>query len=372
MGGISVDGTVKIIVSIFVFLIMLGAFALIIIGMIGLFNDHFGASLFPIGIGSFILSLVIMSCLTYLSIPAEKGNKRRKSLILDRKEIRRSIAISFTILYILLISFYFYEVEYVTSVVSIVNSTVNETVRNVTTNSSFTTITILNKTTNLTGNGLTGEGLTHLSSIITAFTTVYVVIIGFYFGSRVYEKIKEIKNAEEALKIQYIMDEISEDDFDNKMEKLRRRIKPNSQLKILKPIKSNKKEITIEHRGGENIGLKDIMMVIKIDKKRIKFDLIPSDNNKDGEEPKSNVFVVNDEMVIDMDKIIADDRDVITVNGKSISVKKKDIYDDIGDEFKWKKGEKLTWEKSMKVEVNVIYKPTKEIISTMKKEIDDP
>ena len=50
MAGISVQGAVKFIVPTFIFLVIMGgAFALIIIGMIGLFNDRFGASLLYIG-----------------------------------------------------------------------------------------------------------------------------------------------------------------------------------------------------------------------------------------------------------------------------------------------------------------------------------
>jgi len=244
-------------VILIVVLIFIGIVSVIAIfkGVCDLFNNRFGASMLCTGIGSFLLSLIIMSFFTYFSIPAKETEKRKKSLLkLDRKEIRRSIVISFTILYILMISFYFREVESATHVTSAVNSFVNETVLNVTANSSFTTTTILNKTTNLTGNGLTGEGLTltHLSRVIAAFTAVYLVIIGFYFGSRLYEKIKEIKDAEEALKIQYIIDEIGEEEFNKKMGVLKG-TSPNSQLEQ----ESDEKKITIEHKGGIDIIQKD-------------------------------------------------------------------------------------------------------------------
>ena len=311
--------------------------------MIDLSNDRFGASLLKIGIGSFILSLILMCFFTYFSIPAKEAEKRIKSLIkLDRKEIRRSIAISFTILYILMISFYFHEVESATNVTSAVNYFVNETVINVTANSSFTTTTILNKTTNLTGNALTGEGLTHLKGVIDAFTTVYIIIIGFYFGSRVYEKIKEIKNAEDALKIQYIMDEIDSAEFNKKTKELRGRI--NSQLRI--NATESPKEITIEHRGGDDIDLKDTKIVIKMNEKQIKIDPVAC---------ASNMFKVTHKMVIYMEKTTTQDAITVTdiiVNNKSTGVKKEYISNGITE---WKKGKK--------VEVDVVYKPTKEIIS---------
>ena len=192
-------------------------------------NGHFGAFLLFIGLSTFAFSLILMSFFTYFSIPAEEGEKRIKSLIkLDRKEIRRSIAISFTILYISMISFYFQEAETVAK--SLVEASKTAP---------------MNTT-------LAAQGLTHLSSVITAFTTVYVLIIGFYFGSRVYEKIQEIKNAEEALKIQYIMGEIGSDVFKKKMGVLKG-TSPNSQLEQ----KSDEKKITIEHKGGIDIIQKD-------------------------------------------------------------------------------------------------------------------
>jgi len=241
--------------ALFIGIVTVIGFAILTIynGIIDLSNNRFGSSLLCIGIGSFLLSLIIMSLFTYYSIPAKEAAKRTKSLLkLDKKEIRRSITISFTILYIFMISFYFRELESATHVATTVNSIVNETVLNVTANSSFTTTTILNKTIDLTGNALTGEGLTHLSSVIKGFTTVYLVIIGFYFGSRVYEKIKEIKDAEEVLKIQYIMDEISEKEFKDKMEVL----KGTSPSPQLEP-ESDVKKMTIEHKGGIDIIQKD-------------------------------------------------------------------------------------------------------------------
>ena len=156
-----------------------------------------------------------------------------------------------------MISFYFCELESANHTTSVVNSFVDETALHVTDNSSSTTTsstttTILNKTTNLTGNGLTDEGLTHLSEIIATFTTVYIVIIGFYFGSRVYEKIKETKDAEETLKIRYVLDEIDETDFNTKMGVLKG-IPPNSQPEQT----SDEKKITVEHKGSIDIIPKD-------------------------------------------------------------------------------------------------------------------
>jgi hypothetical protein len=127
---------------------------------------------FIAGITCFLSSLAVMSFLTYLSIHPDERHKRRKSFILDRKEIRRSIAITFTILYILLLTFYFREVESATQATSVLKTFVNETVINVTANSSYSTTTIINNTTNLTGNNLTGAGLTQHNNLMSAFTAL--------------------------------------------------------------------------------------------------------------------------------------------------------------------------------------------------------
>jgi hypothetical protein len=318
---------------------------LILIPISLLSNLPFSTLFFIVGIISFLFSLIVISILTYLSIHPDESHKRRKSFILDRKEIRRSIAITFTILYILLLTFYFREVEYATYATSAVKTFMNETVINVTANSSYSTITIINNTTNLTGNGLTGEGLTQHNSLISAFTALYAVIIGFYFGSRAYEKIKELKDADEVLKIQYIMDEIGKDEFTEKRGVLRG-LKPNAQLVLLKPIISTEKKITIKHNGGDAIYLKDIMVIIKVKKLKTKFGLAPSDSEKDD-------FKVTEEMVIDMET----GKETITVDG--IDIKKNDLSDD---------GVAEVWNLNEEVEVNVVYKPTNEIISPMEKE----
>lgn len=284
-----------------------------------------------VGIISFVFSLILMSHLTTLSIHPDERHERRKSFILDRKEIRRSIAITFTILYILLLTFYFREVESATQATSVLKTFVNETVTNVTTNSSFTTTTIINKTTNLTGNNLTGAGLTQHNSLMSAFTALYAVIIGFYFGSRAYEKIKELKDAEEVLKIQYIADEIGEDEFTEKRGVLRG-LKPNSQLEIEKD-----ENITILHRGGDDIPIRDIRIIIM--GKTGKLDLGPSDKKK--------YFEVTDKMVIS------------TENGKIVVTIKSTDYT---KEFP----NREVWDANEAVKVYVVYRPTKEIIDESK------
>jgi hypothetical protein len=271
-------------------LILLGAFGLllIIVGIAFAIVGRFGVSFATIGIGCFLFSLALMSYLTCCSIPQDDEKRRRRSLLLlDRKEIRRSLAISFTILFILLIAFYFMEAE------RVVNYAINPL-----------------QPLDENRTKLAVEGLASLSNVITAFATIYVVIIGFYFGSRVYEKIKEIKNAEETLKIRYIMDDIEFDEFKTKTKVLKGlKTKPLLEIKAIK----RGHKITIEHKGGDAIDLKNAKIKIEVNEKKAWIDFAAHACKKD-------VFEEEEKMEIDMDEIIKDGDDyeikVIDKNGK--------------------------------------------------------
>lgn len=306
---------------------LLGAIGLflIIVGIFFAITDSFGVSFATIGIGCFLFLLALMSYLTYCLIPPEKGERRKSLLILDRKELRRSLALSFTVLFILLIAFYFLTAD------------------------GFTTQPLDANTTTLAVGKLTA-----LSQIITAFATIYVVIIGFYFGSRIYEKIKEIKDAEETLKFQYIMDEIRVDDFEKKM-KVLRGLKTKPQLEV-KAIKKEHK-ITIKHKGGDTIGLKDAKVVIEMNEKKIWIDPVAHAGGKDD-------FKEGEKMEINMGKEINNDDYPIKLVDKEgtpadIGSKKKDICNCIADE---------DWTQGGNFEVTVIFTDTTgEIISVNEK-----
>jgi hypothetical protein len=313
-------------------LLLLGAIglALIINGINLAIEDNFGVSFASIGIGCFLFSLALMSYLTYCSIQDDEKRRRRSLLILDRKEIRRSLALSFTILFILLIAFYFLEAERVV-------------------NSAFNSLQTLDE--NRTK--LAVERLTSLSNVITAFTTIYVVIIGFYFGSRVYEKIKEIKNAEETLKIRYIMDDIEVNEFHAKM-KVLRGLKTTPLLEI-KAIKGGHK-ITIEHKGGDAIDLKNAKVTIEMNKKKTWIDPVAHAGKKD-------VFKEGEKMEIDMGDEIQDDDYPIKVANKETTkdtgIKMKSFCNCITD------GD---WTPGGNVEITVIFTDTTgEIISVNEK-----
>jgi uncharacterized membrane protein len=298
---------------------------LIIFGIYFAIVSRLGVSFATIGIGCFLFSLALMSFLTYCSIPQDLKKVRRKSLlILDRKEIRRSLALSFTILFILLIAFYFLTAE-------------------------GDLPTPLNANTTK----LEGEKLTGLSQIITEFALIYVVIIGFYFGSRVYEKIKEIKNAEETLKFQYIMGEIEGRDFSKKMGVLRG-LKTKPQLEI-KAIRSEKK-ITIEHKGGDAIDLKDAKVIIEMNKKKTWIDPVAHAGGKDDfKEGEKMEIDMGDEIKVNVFPIKVVDNETTTDTG----IKSEDFCNCITND---------DWIKGGNVEITVIFRDTTgEIISVNEK-----
>lgn len=71
------------------------------------------------------------------------------------------------------------------------------------------------------------------------------------FGSRIYEKVKEIKDAEELLKIEFILDEINSDEFRKKMKELREKTINIENIMV----NSTKEKVTIAVR---NIGSEEV------------------------------------------------------------------------------------------------------------------
>jgi len=152
--------------------------------------------IFTLGISSFIIPL-------WLSLKCDLGTK------LSKGEVRKSIVIALTVMYIILLSLSFAGTSDMpaTNVMhynrTIVNSMSNTTI------SENSTIQTIPATVN----------------IIQNFLYVYVVIIGFYFGSRLGERIKmlkELKNLKplDILQKRYAMGEIDSDTFDTMKEKL--------------------------------------------------------------------------------------------------------------------------------------------------------
>ena len=315
-----------------------------------------------IGIVSFIIPLVLS-----LSPKYNLGTK------LSKGEVRKSIVISFTVVYILLLSISFFQSTYEPTI-NINNSSktiVYEELNiayeklNITPNSS-------RETANVEQNNITPNSSIETTNVTTTFDIstevpneaignfihnflyVYIIIIGFYFGSRMAEKIGVFKqfgvNPLEIAQARYAMGDIDDETF----KKIRTNLvtAPISRLKI--SATSDPKKITIKHEKGTDIDLKNIRMIIKMNGKTTKVDPVACAGKKD-------VFEVTDDMFIYMEKIITPADDAITVNDNSTGVKKGDISVGITEE---------EWKKDKEVEVTLIYEPHGEIISEAKVKID--
>lgn len=148
-----------------------------------------------VGVVSFIIPLLLSFSSKY-----NLGTK------LSKGEVRKSIVISLTVVYIILLSLSFYQTY------------TYEPAINVTTNYSM-------GATNLTTFNVTSETVPvqAIGNFIQNFLYVYIVIIGFYFGSRLGERIKmfkELKDMEplDIAKRRYAMGDIDYDTFE-KMKK---------------------------------------------------------------------------------------------------------------------------------------------------------
>ena len=144
-----------------------------------------------VGVVSFIIPLLLSFSSKY-----NLGTK------LSKGEVRKSIVISLTVVYIILLSLSFYQTTY------------EPTTINVTSNTSMIT-------TNLTTFNVTSETVPvqAIGNFIQNFLYVYIVIIGFYFGSRLGERIKMFKelkdvDALDIAKRRYAMGDIDYDTFE--------------------------------------------------------------------------------------------------------------------------------------------------------------
>ena len=315
-----------------------------------------------IGIVSFIIPLVLS-----LSPKYNLGTK------LSKGEVRKSIVISFTVVYILLLSISFFQSTYEPTI-NINNSSktiVYEELNiayeklNITPNSS-------RETANVEQNNITPNSSIETTNVTTSFEIstevpneaignfihnflyVYIIIIGFYFGSRMAEKIGVLKqlgvNSLEIAQARYAMGDIDDETF--KKIQIKLVTAPILRLKI--SATSDPKKITIKHERGNDIDLKNIRMIIKMNGKKTKVDTVARAGKED-------VFEVTDNMVVHMEKIITPADDAITVNDNPTGVKKKDISVGIKEE---------EWKKDKEVEVTLVYKPLGEIISEEKVKID--
>jgi len=133
-----------------------------------------------IGIISFVIPL-------WLSFKWDLGTK------LSKGEIRKSIVISFTIIYLILLLLSY-----------------DRTMDLATTNNTTFTIITLNATANATAQTVPIQAIGNFTQ---NFLYVYIVIIGFYFGSRLGEQVKMLKELSnlhsiDIVKRRYAMGEI--------------------------------------------------------------------------------------------------------------------------------------------------------------------
>ena len=314
-----------------------------------------------VGIVSFIIPLVLSFSSKY-----NLGTK------LSKGEVRKSIVISFTVVYIILLSLSFFQSTYEPTI-NINNSSkiimyeeLNITYEqlNIAPNSSKTTNVGQNNSTPNSSIETTNATTTFdistevpneaIGDFIHNFLYVYIIIIGFYFGSRMAEKIGVLKqlgvNSLEIAQARYAMGDIDDETF--KKIQIKLVTAPILRLKI--SATSDPKKITIKHERGNDIDLKNIRMIIKMNGKKTKVDTVARAGKED-------VFEVTDNMVVHMEKIITPADDAITVNDNPTGVKKKDISVGIKEE---------EWKKDKEVEVTLVYKPLGEIISEEKVKID--
>ena len=191
--------------------------------------------------------IIIVGLLSFF-IPLVLSFSKRLNLgtRLSKGEVRKSIVISFTVVYIILLVQSFEKTrELATS-----NVTINATVTAATNNATTQAIPI-----------------EAIGNFTQNFLYVYIIIIGFYFGSRlcehfkVFQALKDVDPLDIAKK-RYAMGDIDSTTFNG--------IKNDFEAEpVLKILEVNKDIIKIKHKGGEEIDLKNATMIIKANDKRI-------------------------------------------------------------------------------------------------------
>jgi len=150
------------------------------------------------------------------------------------------------------------------------------------------------------------------------FLYVYIIIIGFYFGSRLCEHVKVFQVLKDVdpldiAKKRYAMGDIDSTTFKG--------IKNDFGAEpVLKISDVNKDLIKIKHKGGEEIDLKKATMIIKAKDKKITIEPVAQADKKD-------VFKADEVMEINMTKVISQEKkDAITIGGESTGVTNNDIH----------------------------------------------
>ncbi|MEA2000088.1 MAG: hypothetical protein U9N61_12295 [Euryarchaeota archaeon] len=162
----------------------------------------------------FIIILILGLLAFIVPLCAAFSSKFNLGAKLSTGEVRKSIVISFTIIYIMLLCLSF---DKTTDL-----ATVNNTTLNIVTQGNITFST-LNNTTVFNGISTQTVPIQALGNFTQNFLYVYIIIIGFYFGSRLGERAMVLKylqtlDSMDIARRRYAMGEIDSDTF-NEMEK---------------------------------------------------------------------------------------------------------------------------------------------------------
>ncbi len=171
----------------------------------------------PISEYRFIIILILGVLAFIIPLGAAFSSKFNLGTKLSTGEVRKSIVISFTIIYIALLCLSF---DKTTDL-----STANNTAFNIITHSN-TTFSTLNNTTALNTIATQTVPIQALGNFTQNFLYVYIVIIGFYFGSRLGEHVMVLKDIRTVHSIdiarrRYAMGEIDSNAFDEMEKKLK-------------------------------------------------------------------------------------------------------------------------------------------------------
>jgi hypothetical protein len=271
--------------------------------------------------------IVIVGLLSFF-IPLVLSFSKRLNLgtRLSKGEVRKSIVISFTVVYIILLVQSFVKTAALATNNATNNATINA-ITNAITNAATNANNATNAVTNVANNTFVIPSLNATTQAIPIeaignftqnFLYVYIIIIGFYFGSRLCEHVKVFQVLKDVdpldiAKKRYAMGDIDSTTFKG--------IKNDFGAEpVLKISDVNKDLIKIKHKGGEEIDLKKATMIIKAKDKKITIEPVAQADKKD-------VFKADEVMEINMTKVISQEKkDAITIGGESTGVTNNDIH----------------------------------------------
>jgi len=249
----------------------------------------------PIGsawneIGSYWI--IIVGLLSFF-IPLVLSFSKRLNLgtRLSKGEVRKSIVISFTVVYIILLAQSFVKTLELATNNATSNATINA-ITNAITNAATNATNVTNNTFVIPSLNATTQAIPieAIGNFTQNFLYVYIIIIGFYFGSRlcehfkVFQALKDVDPLDIAKK-RYAMGDIDSTTFNG----IKRDLSAEPQLKLLE---ANKDIIKIKHEGGEAIDLKKATLIIQAKDKKITIDPVAQAGKKD-------VFKADDVMEIE-------------------------------------------------------------------------